>query len=55
MRRRVAAANGDVYTLAELIVPSLAITVSFQYNSINQVFMSVMMIILLMMILDYNP
>ena len=31
-----AAANGDVYTLGELIVPGLGISVSFQYNSINQ-------------------
>ena len=40
MRRRLAAANGDVYTLRELIVPSVGISVSFQYNSINQLLKS---------------
>ena len=47
-------ANGDVYTLGEVIVPRVGISVSFQSNSINQVFKLEIIIILLMMIFFGN-
>ena len=47
-------ANGDVYTLGEVIVPCVGISISFQFNSINQVFKSEIIIILLMMIFFGN-
>ena len=47
-------ANGDVYTLGEVIVTRVGISVSFQSNSINQVFKSEIIIILLMMIFFGN-